>query len=107
MAEEFLLVDFLFKNLFYYEEVAGSGAIAGGILKGINMGIHDETHHDCAERAMNAICKNTGADGTILNDSAETGMGYDADHYKTIIIRPMACGQSLDDFAFRSIEINI
>lgn len=34
-------------------------------------------------------------DGTVLNVSAGTGMGYDADHYKNIVIRPMAYGQSL------------
>jgi len=78
-----------------YEEVSGSGAIAGGILKGIKMGILDESYHDCANRAVKAICKNIAEDGTVLNVSAGTGMGYHADHYKNITIRPMAYGQSL------------
>lgn len=78
-----------------YEEVSGTGAIAGGILKGIKMGILDESYHECADRAIKAICKNIGEDGTVLNVSAGTGMGYDADHYKNITIRPMAYGQSL------------
>jgi unsaturated rhamnogalacturonyl hydrolase len=78
-----------------YEEVSGSGAIAGGILKGIKMGILDESYYDCADRAVKAVCKNIGEDGTVLNVSAGTGMGYDEDHYKNITIRPMAYGQSL------------
>jgi unsaturated rhamnogalacturonyl hydrolase len=78
-----------------YEEVSGSGAIAGGILKGIKMGILDESYYDCADRAVKAVSKNIGEDGTVLNVSAGTGMGYDEDHYKNITIRPMAYGQSL------------
>jgi len=78
-----------------YEEVSGSGAIAGGILKGIRMGILDESYYVCADRAVKAVCKNIGEDGTVLNVSAGTGMGYDEDHYKNITIRPMAYGQSL------------
>ncbi|KEZ90160.1 glycosyl hydrolase family 88 [Lacrimispora celerecrescens] len=78
-----------------YEEVSGSGAIAGGILKGIKMGILDESYYVCADRAVKAVCKNIGEDGTVLNVSAGTGMGYDEDHYKNITIRPMAYGQSL------------
>lgn len=78
-----------------YEEVSGSGAIAGGILKGIKMGILDESYYDCADRAVKAVCINIGEDGTVLNVSAGTGMGYDEDHYKNITIRPMAYGQSL------------
>ncbi|MBW4846916.1 MAG: glycoside hydrolase family 88 protein [Lachnospiraceae bacterium] len=78
-----------------YKEVSGSGAIAGGILKGIKMGILDESYYVCADRAVKAVCKNIGEDGTVLNVSAGTGMGYDEDHYKNITIRPMAYGQSL------------
>ena len=42
-----------------------------------------------------AILKNIDKDGTVLNVSGGTGMGYDADHYKNILIAPMAYGQSL------------
>ena len=34
-------------------------------------------------------------DGTVLNVSGGTGMGYNAEHYKNILIAPMAYGQSL------------
>ena len=78
-----------------YEEVSGSAAITAGILKGIKMGILDDAYLDCASRAVNAILKNIDEDGTVLNVSGGTGMGYNRDHYKNILIAPMAYGQSL------------
>lgn len=78
-----------------YEEVSGSAAIAAGILKGIKMGILDKSYKKCAELAIEAICNNIDKDGTVLNVSAGTGMGYDIEHYKNIMVRPMAYGQSL------------
>lgn len=78
-----------------YEEVSGSAAIACGIMKGIRTGILDDSFLDCAEKAVNGILKNIDADGTVLNVSGGTGMGMDADHYKNILVAPMAYGQSL------------
>lgn len=78
-----------------YEEVSGSAAITAGILKGIRMGILDDSYLPCAEKAVRAILDNIAPDGTVLNVSGGTGMGYDADHYKNILIAPMAYGQSL------------
>lgn len=78
-----------------YEEVSGSAAIAAGILKGIHMGILSDDCLDCAFRAIRAIMDNIDADGTVLNVSGGTGMGMDAEHYKNILIAPMAYGQSL------------
>lgn len=78
-----------------YEEVSGSAAITAGILKGIKMGILDDSYLDCASRAVKAILKNIDEDGTVLNVSGGTGMGYNKDHYKNILIAPMAYGQSL------------
>ncbi|RZT02256.1 glycoside hydrolase family 88/105 protein [Cuneatibacter caecimuris] len=78
-----------------YGEVSGTAAIATGILKGIKMGILDESFQECADRAIAAVCENVAEDGTVLNVSAGTGMGMDADHYRNIILAPMAYGQSL------------
>lgn len=78
-----------------YEEVSGSAAIAAGILKGIQMGLLKDEYLECANKAIAAILKNIDEDGTVLNVSAGTGMGYDANHYKNILIAPMAYGQSL------------
>lgn len=40
-----------------YEEVSGSAAITAGILKGIRMGILDDSYIDVADKAINAILK--------------------------------------------------
>lgn len=78
-----------------YEEVSGSAAIVAGILKGIQMGILSDEYLDCVYRGVHAIMANVAEDGTVLNVSGGTGMGYDAEHYKNILIAPMAYGQSL------------
>lgn len=78
-----------------YTEVSGSAAMARGILKGVNLGILGEDYRDCAERAIQAVMANVADDGTVLNVSAGTGMGMDAEHYRKILIAPMAYGQSL------------
>lgn len=78
-----------------YEEVSGSAAIACGLLKGIRLGILDDSFRPCAERAVQAILRNIDTDGTVLNVSGGTGMGMNAEHYKNILIAPMAYGQSL------------
>ncbi len=78
-----------------YEETSGSAAITAGILKAIRLGILDSSYKECAEKAVEEICANVAEDGTVLNVSAGTGMGYNADYYKNIIIHPMAYGQSL------------
>ena len=86
-----------------YEEVSGSAAIACGILKGIRMGILEDSYLPCAEKAIKGIIKNIDKDGTVLNVSGGTGMGMNADHYKNILIAPMAYGQSLTILALAEV----
>lgn len=78
-----------------YEEVSGSAAITAGILKGIKLGILDDSYLDCAWKGVRAVMNNIDEDGTVLNVSGGTGMGADREHYKKILIAPMAYGQSL------------
>lgn len=78
-----------------YEEVSGSAAIAAGLLRGVKAGILNESFQAAADRAIAAICENISEDGTVLNVSAGTGIGMTADHYKNILIMPMAYGQAL------------
>ena len=78
-----------------YEEVSGSAAIAAGILRGVKAGILDGSCKAAADRAISAICDNISEDGTVLNVSAGTGIGMDGDHYKNVLIMPMAYGQAL------------
>ena len=90
-----------------YEEVSGTAAIAAGILKGIRLGILDDSYLDCAERAIKGILKNIDKDGTVLNVSGGTGMGMNAEHYKNILIAPMAYGQSLTILALAEALKNL
>ncbi len=78
-----------------YEEVSGSAAIAAGILKGIRLGILDDKYLETAKSAVNGILRNIGDDGTVLSVSGGTGIGENKEHYKNILISPMAYGQSL------------
>ena len=78
-----------------YVETSGSAAIAAGILKGIRLGILDDSYLECANKAIAGILANIDEDGTVLKVSGGTGMGYNKEHYRNILIAPMAYGQSL------------
>lgn len=78
-----------------YEECSGTAAITAGILKGIRLGVLDDSYISCAERGVAGILKNIDKDGSVLKVSAGTGMGMDEEHYKNIMLAPMAYGQSL------------
>ena len=78
-----------------YEEVSGTAGIAAGILRGIKSGLLDESYSSMASKAIAGICRNIADDGTVLNVSAGTAIGMDAEFYKKIVIRPMAYGQAL------------
>ncbi len=78
-----------------YAEVSGSAAITAGLLKGLKLGILDDSYRECTEKAVQALCDNIDSNGIVQNVSAGTAMGYNADHYKNIMIHPMAYGQAL------------
>ena len=90
-----------------YEEVSGSAATTAGILNVIRYGRLDESDLACAWKAVEAILDNIDRDGTVLNVSGGTGMGYDADHYKNILIAPMAYGQSLTILALAEALLHL
>lgn len=78
-----------------YLEVSGTSGIAAGILKAVRLGILDESYKEKAMKAIDFIVKNVAEDGVVMNVSGGTGIGRDKEHYKNIIIAPMAYGQSL------------
>lgn len=78
-----------------YEETSGTAAIAAGMLKGIRLGILDESFRETALKAVEGIVNNIAEDGTVKNVSAGTAVGMDETHYQNIMIAPMAYGQSL------------
>lgn len=78
-----------------YEEASGSAAIAAGMIKGLKMGKLPAGFRGTAEKAIEAIIAAVEDDGTVGKVSAGTGVGMDREHYRNIVIRPMAYGQSL------------
>lgn len=78
-----------------YLEVSGSANIASGLLLGIRMGVLDAAHRAPALRAIEAVCKNIAPDGMVEGVSGGTVVGRDAEHYRRIILAPMAYGQAL------------
>ncbi len=78
-----------------YQEVSGTAGIAYGILKGVRLGYLDQRYEVPAFKAITAVIANIDETGTIQNVSAGTGMGMNREHYRNIIIAPMAYGQSL------------
>lgn len=82
-----------------YEEASGTAAIAAGILHGIRTGVLEESYREVAEKAVCGLLDCIAEDGTVRKVSAGTAMGMNAEHYKNILIAPMAYGQSLTIFA--------
>lgn len=78
-----------------YCEVSATAGFAYGILKGIRTGILDKKYEETALKAVKAVIENIDEDGTVLNVSYGTGMGYTLQAYKDIPICPMTYGQSM------------
>ncbi|MBC8062144.1 MAG: glycoside hydrolase family 88 protein [Clostridiaceae bacterium] len=78
-----------------YEETSATAGFGYGILKAVRKGYIDQKYLAIGERAAKAVISNIGAEGIVQQVSYGTGMGMDANHYKTIPICPTAYGQSL------------
>ncbi len=79
-----------------YLEASGSAAILAGILKGIRLGILSESKYiGACTKGISTLLSYIEADGTVKNVSGGTGIGMDVEHYKNIVITPIAYGQSL------------
>lgn len=78
-----------------YLETSGSAGFAYGLLKGVRLGFLDRRFAPTAEKAVEAVLANVAEDGTVQGVSAGTGMGMNREHYRSILVAPMAYGQSL------------
>ena len=78
-----------------YLETSASAAIAYGLLKGVRLGLLDESYAPCAQKALDGVLAMVGEDGTVGGVSYGTPMGRDLDFYRTIPIQPTAYGQGL------------
>ncbi len=82
-----------------YKEVSGSAAIGGAFLKGVRLGLLEESFANSGHKAIEGVIANIRPDGLVENVSSGTGMGLDAQHYKNIVRAPISYGQSMTAFA--------
>lgn len=79
-----------------YIEMSGSAAFLCGIMQGVRYGhLNHEEYGELIEKGMSHIMEYIGGDGTILNVSYGTPIGYDKEHYREIPCCPMTYGQAL------------
>lgn len=78
-----------------YYETSATANIAYGMLKGIRLGLLDESYAACAHKSAQAVIDKIDEDGMVGGVSYGTGMGKDLDFYKKIAIAPTAYGQGL------------
>ena len=78
-----------------YLESSATAGFAAGIFKAVRKGYVSRNYLDAAKKALDALYGEIDEDGTVLNVSYGTNVGYDLDHYRNIPIRPMQYGQGL------------
>lgn len=78
-----------------YTEASGSAAFLAGIMNALRNGVLSDEYLPMANNALAALLECIQEDGSVNKVSAGTAMGYDADHYKQIQLKPMAYGQAL------------
>ena len=79
-----------------YCETSATAAIAYGVLKGLRMGIlKDARYFEMASLATKSVLDKIDETGAVQGVSGGTGMGYNLQHYKDIIVTPTAYGQGL------------
>ncbi len=79
-----------------YCETSATAAIAYGVMKGVRMGIlKDQKYVEMGKLAAQAVLDQIDETGAVQGVSGGTGMGYNLQHYKDIIVTPTAYGQGL------------
>lgn len=78
-----------------YLETSASAAIAYGLLKGVRLGLLDESFREPAQRALQGVLSQVEPSGLVAGVSYGTPMGHDLNFYRTIPICPTAYGQGL------------
>lgn len=78
-----------------YLETSASAAIAYGLLKGVRLGLLEESFREPAMRAAQGVLAQVDGDGVVGGVSYGTPMGHDLDFYRRVPIQPTAYGQGL------------
>lgn len=78
-----------------YLETSASAAIAYGLLKGVRLGLLDESCREPAQKALHGVLAQVADDGIVQGVSYGTPVGWTLDFYREIPIEPTAYGQGL------------
>ncbi len=78
-----------------YCETSATAAIAYGVLKGLRLGLLEESYREMGALAADAVLGQIDDAGAVQGVSGGTGMGHTLQHYKEIIVTPTAYGQGL------------
>lgn len=78
-----------------YAETSATAGFGYGILKGIRAGYLPETYSTAGKKAIQAVYSRIDEDGTVLEVSYGTAIGWNDEHYRNIPLCPTAYGQSL------------
>ncbi|MCQ2005957.1 glycoside hydrolase family 105 protein [Rhizobium sp. NRK18] len=76
-------------------ETSATAAIAYGILRGIDLGLLDESFRPAADKALDAVLARIDDNGIVLEVSDGTPMGHSLDFYRQIPNVPAPYGQAL------------
>lgn len=78
-----------------YEEISATAGFGYGLMKAARLGIGPKGCREAGLKALKAVLKNIGPDGTVANVSYGTRMGHDLQFYRDIPIQPTGYGQAL------------
>lgn len=79
-----------------YIEASGSAGILTGIYMGLRAGLLNGDHYrQSCDDSMVQLINYINEQGTVEGVSAGTIIGHNKEHYKNIIIKPMAYGQAM------------
>ncbi len=78
-----------------YEEISATAGFAYGLMKAARLGVGPAGSRAAGLRALEAVLRSIGPDGTVQNVSYGTRMGHDLQFYRDIPLRPTGYGQAL------------
>ncbi|WP_114194087.1 glycoside hydrolase family 88/105 protein [Edaphovirga cremea] len=78
-----------------YLETSGTAGFTYALLKGMRLGLLDDSYQDTAWKGVKALLSRINEQGEVADVSAGTPIGADLTHYHNIAIKQRAYGQSL------------
>lgn len=78
-----------------YVELSATAGFGYGILKGLRLGVLDDSYMECGKKALEAVIRHIDEAGILHQVSYGTAMGETLDFYRNIPLSPMPYGQAL------------